>query len=144
MSFPLAMMMVVLAWMAGAGRVMGLPAAVSPRMEVLRGTVVEEVAIGKDAGFSFVRLVLAEGMDEAKVVEIQKAIRQRTGFDIRSQKRTKKGEAVIVLDRMNLGGKTPKKLVPGDVIVITGYGVTLPEQARGGSISYEKVEVNGK
>jgi len=117
-----------------------LPAQVTPRIESLKGTITEIVPIDKDGGFSFVRLNEAEGTDRKIIDEIHKAIRQRTSFDFPGQRRPKKGEAPIVLDKHNVAAKVPQLRV-GEVITIVGYGVTIPEYAMGGHISCERVTI---
>ena len=117
-----------------------LPPHVGPRIETLKGTVTEIVPMGKDSPFSFVRLDVDKGPDDKILLEIYKAIRQRTTFDIRSQRRPKKGEALIVIDRANLGQITPQFRV-GDVLTLDGYGVTNPERPRQGQVTYTKITV---
>lgn len=117
-----------------------LPSHVGPRIETLKGTVTEIVPMGKNSPFSFVRLDVGQGTDDKLLLEIFKAIRQRTTFDIRSQRHPKKGEALIVIDRANLGQITPPFRV-GDVLTLNGYGVTNPDHPRGGHVSYEKITV---
>ena len=133
-------MLIFLQILAMSIAVNALPSHVGPRIETLKGTVTEIVQMGKNSGFSFVRLDVVKGTDDKVLLEIFKAIRQRTTFDIRSQRRPKKGEALIVIDKANLGSITPNFRV-GDVVTIVGYGVTNPERPRGGHVSYEKITV---
>ena len=117
-----------------------LPPHVGPRIETFKGTVTEIVPMSKDSPFSFVWLDLGQEVDDKIFAEIYKAIRQRTTFDIRSQRRPKKGEALIVIDRANLGQITPAFRV-GDVLTLDGYGVTNPERPRHGQVTYTKITV---
>lgn len=116
------------------------PPHVGPRIDSFKGTVTEIIPMGKDSPFSFVRLDVGKEADDKIFLEIYKAIRQRTTFDIRSQRRPEKGEALIVIDRANLGQITPAFRV-GNVLTLDGYGVTNPEHPKDGQVTYTKITV---